>query len=250
MGIVVGNWKLNKGCAETQSFLRSLKKSLGTVDAIVGVAPPFTSLTAAAEIVAGSPIKLVSQNVSWADSGAFTGEVSAPMLKEVGCQMALVGHSERRQYFGETNETVNKRIQHAVKHGLQPIFCLGESLEEREQGKTFDVTAEQIRVGLSGLTANDMSSVIIAYEPVWAIGTGKTATPDQAQEVHSHLRTLLREQFGPEVSQGVKLIYGGSVKPSNAAELASQEDIDGALVGGASLEPDSFLEIIRGCSGA
>ena len=246
---IIGNWKMNKGPSETQSFLRTLKKVLSpSPPCIVGVAPPFISLSAAAGVLAGSPIRLVAQNVGWEDSGAFTGEVSAPMLKEVGCKMVIVGHSERRQFFGETNRTVNLRIRHALKHGLEVIFCLGETLQERERGDTINIVRTQFQEGLQGLTKKEGTNLYIAYEPVWAIGTGRTATPEQAQEVHLTLRSLVRDAFGPEVSQSVRLLYGGSVKPDNVSQLCGQKDIDGALVGGASLDIEPFLALIKlGC---
>lgn len=243
--VVIGNWKMNKGVAETQSFIRALKKSLPPkLNCIVGVAPPFTSLSAALEIAAASPLKIVAQNVHWDKEGAFTGEISPTMLKEIGCKTVLIGHSERRQYFGETNQAVNKRIKGAIEFGLEVVFCLGEKLSERENGTTKKIIESQLLEGLEGLTSSEVKNLIVAYEPVWAIGTGKNATPVQAQEVHTYIRSILSKKFSPEVSQGIRIIYGGSVKPDNIAQLLEQDDIDGVLVGGASLDVDSFVSLI------
>jgi triosephosphate isomerase len=197
------------------------------------------------DVLLESNIGLGAQNVFWEDSGAFTGEISAPILKDIGVQYVIIGHSERRQYFGETDETVNKRIKAALKHDLTPIVCVGEVLKERESNKTFDVIKKQCEGAFAGLTSEQMEKLIIAYEPVWAIGTGKTATPAQAQEVHQFIRKLLTKLYGDNVAQTVRIQYGGSVKPENSAELMSQPDIDGALVGGASLKAESFIGIIK-----
>ena len=197
------------------------------------------------DVLNESNIGLGAQNVFWEDSGAFTGEISAPLLKEIGVQYVIIGHSERRQYFGETDETVNKKIKAVLAHGLTPIVCVGEVLKERESDQTFDVIQRQCEGAFSGLTAGEMEKIIIAYEPVWAIGTGKTATPAQAQDVHKFIRGLLAELYDEDVAQTVRIQYGGSVKPENSAELMSQPDIDGALVGGASLKADSFIGIIK-----
>ena len=223
--------------------LKDLVKDVTNVEIVV--CPPFISLHAVKDVLAGSCIGLGAQNVYWEKSGAFTGEVSAPMLKSVGCAYVIIGHSERRTYFAETDETVNKRIFAALAEGLKPIVCVGETLEERESGKTFEVIKRQIEGGLANLSVEQMASVVIAYEPVWAIGTGRTATPAQAQEVHAFIRKLLNDIFGQTTAEATRIQYGGSVKPDNAAELMSQPDIDGALVGGASLKADSFEKIIK-----
>ena len=223
--------------------LKDLVKDVTNVEIVV--CPPFISLHAVKDVLAGSRIELGAQNVYWEKSGAFTGEVSAPMLKSVGCAYVIIGHSERRTYFAETDETVNKRIFAALAEGLKPIVCVGETLEERESGKTFEVIKRQIEGGLANLSVEQMASVVIAYEPVWAIGTGRTATPAQAQEVHAFIRKLLNDIFGQTTAEATRIQYGGSVKPDNAAELMSQPDIDGALVGGASLKADSFEKIIK-----
>lgn len=231
---------------EAKALVQDLKGRVQNVTNVeIVVCPPFISLQAVKDGLAGSNIGLGAQNVFWEKNGAFTGEVSAPMLKSVGCAYVIIGHSERRTYFGETDSTVNKRIFAALAEGLKPIVCVGETLEEREAGKTFDVIKRQITGGLANLSTEQMASVVIAYEPVWAIGTGKTATPAQAQEVHAFIRQLLKELFGQATADATRLQYGGSVKPENAAELMSQPDIDGALVGGASLKAETFEKIIK-----
>lgn len=231
---------------EAKALVQSLKDLVKDVTNVeIVVCPPFISLHAVKEMLAGSRIGLGAQNVYWEKSGAFTGEVSAPMLKSVGCTYVIIGHSERRTYFGETDETVNKRIFAALAEGLKPIVCIGETLEEREAGKTFEVIKRQVEGGLANLSVEQMATVVIAYEPVWAIGTGKTATPAQAQEVHAFIRKLLNDIFGQTTAEATRIQYGGSVKPDNAAELMAQPDIDGALVGGASLKADSFEKIIK-----
>ncbi len=207
------------------------------------VCPPFTSLETANELLKGSGIGLGAQNMYFEESGAFTGEISAAMLKSVGCEFVILGHSERRTIFGESDEVINKKVKKALASGLKPIFCIGETLEERESGVTFDAVKRQVVNGLAGVTEAEMDSVIIAYEPVWAIGTGKVATPDQAQEVHAFIRAELVKLFGAAVAEKTIIQYGGSVKPENAKELLGQPDIDGALVGGACLKADSFVGI-------
>ena len=246
--LIVGNWKMFKTIPETVDFCRSLKKELsGTVEsAEVAIAPPFTALRAAAESLKGSSVAVSSQNVFWAETGAFTGEISPLMLKDAGCRFAIIGHSERRQYFGETDEGVNKKAAAAMKSGLVPIVCVGETLAERQAGTTFSVVERQTRGGLKGLPVKDARDLVVAYEPVWAIGTGQTATPEEAQEVHASLRKLLGQIVGPSLAEGVRLLYGGSVKPENIGELMGKEDVDGALVGGASLDPGSFAKIVKG----
>lgn len=231
---------------EAKALVQDLKGRVQNVTNVeIVVCPPFISLQTVKDVLAGSNIGLGAQNVFWEKNGAFTGEVSAPMLKSVGCAYVIIGHSERRTYFSETDSTVNKRIFASLTEGLKPIVCVGETLEEREAGKTFDVIKRQITGGLANLSTEQMVPVVIAYEPVWAIGTGKTATPAQAQEVHAFIRQLLKELFGQATADATRLQYGGSVKPENAAELMSQPDIDGALVGGASLKAETFEKIIK-----
>lgn len=232
--------------AEAKALVQDLKgrvKDVTTVDVVV--CPPFISLLAVADVLKGSHIGLGAQNLYWEKNGAFTGEVSAPMLKSAGCAYVIIGHSERRTYFHETDETVNKKIFAALSEGLSPIVCVGETLEEREKGITFDVIKRQVKQGLANLTVEQMKTVVIAYEPVWAIGTGKTATPEQAQEVHAFIRKLLGEMFGAATAEATRIQYGGSVKPDNITTLMNQADIDGALVGGASLKADSFEKIVK-----
>ena len=210
----------------------------------MAVCPTFTSLATAVEVLKGSNVKVGAQNIHWADNGAFTGEISGAMLKELGVEYVIIGHSERRQYFGETDETVNKRIKAALKYELKPIVCIGETLEEREGNKTNNVLAVQLKGGLADLTAADMANITLAYEPVWAIGTGKTATPEMAQETHAFIRKTLTEMFGAEVAENTVVQYGGSMKAENAADLTAQKDIDGGLIGGAALKADSFTALI------
>ena len=243
---VCGNWKLHKTTAEAAALVKELADGLGGDARVqVAVAPVFTALAAARAALAGSPIELAAQDVHWETQGAFTGEVSAPMLADVGVQHVIVGHSERRQFFGETDESVRKKTAAVLAAGLRPIVCVGELLAEREAGRTLEVVGRQVRGGLAGLTAEALGAVTLAYEPVWAIGTGKTATTAQAQEVHAAIRAILRE-LGGAVAEAIRIQYGGSVKPENAAELMSQADVDGALVGGASLKAKDFLAIVKG----
>jgi len=245
--IIAGNWKMYNDAAQTASLIDALKQQLppGRPDVLVVVCPPFTSLPAAADRLSGSAIRLGAQNMSEHDEGAYTGEVSWKMLVGAGCAYVILGHSDRRQYFKETDDGINRKARTALGHGLQPILCVGETLEERETNRTAAVVSGQVKGVLHGLTPTDMRSVVIAYEPVWAIGTGRNATPQQAQEVHAMIRGLVREMFGREVAEGLTIQYGGSVKPDNAADLLRQSDIDGALVGGASLKPDAFSAIVR-----
>jgi len=243
---VAGNWKMNKTAAEAAALARELRERIGDVaDVDVAVCPPFTSLRAAVEVLEGSRIAVGAQNVHWAESGAFTGEISAAMLLEIPVTYVIIGHSERRQYFGETDATVNMRLKAALEAGLTPIVCLGETLDQREAGVTRAVVCEQFEHGFEGLDADSVLRAVIAYEPVWAIGTGRTATPEQAQEVHALLRSLLQEEFSKEAAERVRILYGGSVKPGNAADLFRQPDIDGGLVGGAGLKADDFTAIVR-----
>ncbi len=244
--IIAGNWKMHKTAVETRELVKELRAGLGSVDlkCEVIIAPPFTSLPAAIEAADGSAIRVAAQNLYWADEGAFTGEVSGGMIRDAGCGHVIVGHSERRQYFGETDSTVNQRIGAALGHDLVPIFCVGESIEEREGGRTFDVVKEQLGKGLEGVAISDSSQLVVAYEPVWCIGTGRTATPEMAEEVHAFIRGELRNKLADQVADGVRILYGGSVKSTNARELLSCRNIDGALVGGASLKAGEFLGII------
>jgi len=244
--VIAGNWKLNKTNHEAIELVTLLKRELGDVTGVdIIVCPPATALSDVQDVLIESNIAVGAQNMYWEDAGAFTGEISAPFLKDIGVRYVIIGHSERRQYFGETDETVNQRIKAALRHGLTPIVCVGEILEEREQDRTFQVIEKQCRGGFAGLTAEDIAKIIVAYEPVWAIGTGKTATPAQAQEVHKFIRGLLAKLYNEDTAQSIRIQYGGSVKPDNSAELMSQPDIDGALVGGASLKADSFSGIIK-----
>ncbi len=243
---IAGNWKMNLTSAEARDLARALVDSCGRLEGIdIAVAPPATALCVVLQEVEGSRIGVAAQNCHWEVSGAFTGEISPEMIKELGCRYVIIGHSERRQYFGETDETVNRRLHAAHRAGLHPIVCIGESLQQREAGRTMEVVTSQLKGGLKDLPDAKMRGTTVAYEPVWAIGTGRTATPDQAQEVHAHLRGLLQELYGPDVAGLVRIQYGGSVKPSNVKELMSMPDIDGALVGGASLKAESFQEILK-----
>jgi len=244
--IIAGNWKLHYAEKEAVELVTALRSNLVDFDTVdVVVCPTFIVLPVVHDVIQDSNIALGAQNAYWEDSGAFTGEISVPLLKDIGVQYVIIGHSERRQYFGETDETVNKRTKAVLAHGLTPIVCVGEVLQERENNKTFEVIEKQCTGGFKGLTAEEMEKIIIAYEPVWAIGTGKTASPDQAQEVHLYIRTLVAKMYNDNIAQKVRIQYGGSVKPDNSAELMSQPDIDGALVGGASLKADSFSEIVK-----
>ncbi|MDB4955475.1 MAG: triosephosphate isomerase [Myxococcales bacterium] len=243
---VVGNWKLNKTIAEALALVTELKNQLGAVKGVaVGVAPPFTALSAVAKRLEGSSIVTCAQNCFWEPSGAFTGEISAPLIADAGGTWAIVGHSERRQFFGDTNESVGKKAKAALAGGLGVIVCVGEQLAERDSNRTLEVVDAQLAGGLAGVAANATSRLVIAYEPVWAIGTGRTATPGQAQEVHAHIRKRLADQYGAQVADTIRIQYGGSVKPSNAEALMAEKDIDGALVGGASLEAADFVAIVK-----
>jgi triosephosphate isomerase len=243
---IAGNWKMNKTVGEAVDLVKELKTALSEVKGVeVAVAPPFTALYAVRKELEGSPIHLAAQNLYWEEKGAFTGEISPLMLKEAGCHSVIIGHSERRQFFGETDETVNRRMKAALSQGLKIIFCIGETLKEREEGKTFSVIERQVEGGLKGLDHQDIRSATIAYEPVWAIGTGKTATPDQAEEVHQLIRKKIEKLYSREISEEIRIQYGGSVTPENVKGLMSQADIDGALVGGASLKAESFSKIVR-----
>lgn len=244
--VIAGNWKMHKTNPEAYKLVEEIKeKSTGITKTQIIICPPFTALSLVAEQIKGSNIGLGAQNMYWEEQGAYTGETSPSMIKSTGATYVIIGHSERRQFFGETDETVNKKINAALKANLKPIVCIGESLEERESGVTKDVVNNQVEKAFSGIDAESMSNIILAYEPIWAIGTGKTATPDQAQDVHSFIRKMIGGLYNTEVSSQLVIQYGGSVKPGNAPELLSQPDIDGALVGGACLEADSFTGIIN-----
>ncbi len=241
---VCGNWKMHKTAGEAVQLVRELRQNLEGAAAQVAVAPPFTALSAVKQALQGSAIELFGQNCHHEKQGAFTGEVSAPMLKDAGCDGVILGHSERRQYFAETDEWIAKKLRAALAEGLHPIVCVGETLQEREGGKTSEVVSRQVRGALGGLDGAALKLVTLAYEPVWAIGTGRTATTAQAQEVHAQIRALLRELGGAAVAGAVRIQYGGSVKPDNARDLLSQPDVDGALVGGASLKAADFASIV------
>jgi len=242
--MIAGNWKMNNTVAESKALITDLKEYATQMDGVdVVVCPTFVALTPVVDATAGTPIKVGAQNVHWAESGAYTAEVSAKMLTAINVEYVIIGHSERRQYFAETDETVNKRLKAALAEKLKPIVCIGETLEERENGTTNDVLATQIKGAFADLTAQQLEKCVIAYEPVWAIGTGKVATPEQAQETHAFIRTLLKELFG-DVADSTRILYGGSMKPANAKELLGQTDIDGGLIGGASLKATDFAGII------
>ena len=243
--LIAGNWKMHKTVAEALALVRDLKRLVSQVrDCDIAVAPPYTALHAVAKALEDSSIKLAAQELFYEEKGAFTGAVSGPMLKEVGCTHVLVGHSERRQLFGETLESSGKRVKAAYKYGLTPIFCVGETLVERNANETMKVVAAQLDAGILSLDAESMKRLVVAYEPVWAIGTGVVASPQQAQEVHRMIRERLRARDA-KAAEVIPILYGGSVKPDNAKELLSQEDIDGALVGGASLDAESFAAIAK-----
>lgn len=244
--IIAGNWKMFKTSVKAKDLVSALLPLVEkSSHCQVVVCPPFTALCEVATLVDSTPVCLGGQNCYHEDEGAFTGEVSPVMLKEVGCEFVIVGHSERRHYFGETNEGVNRKIKALYLHGLKPIVCVGETLEQRKAGSTTDVVTEQIRICLNDLPSEKLTDTVIAYEPVWAIGTGVTATPEQAQEVHALIRNLLGEMFDDEITSAMRIQYGGSVKPDNIKDLMVQEDIDGALVGGASLDAESFARIVN-----
>ncbi|RLB00583.1 MAG: triose-phosphate isomerase [Deltaproteobacteria bacterium] len=243
---IAANWKMYKTVGEAVEFVNQLTGKIDSLeDREVVIAPPFTALYALKDLVNRPWISLAAQNCYWEEKGAYTGEISPVMLKDVGCSYTIVGHSERRQYFGEKDKDINKKLKALIKIGIKPIFCVGEKLEEREAGRTFEVVKTQMDGGLEGLDPVDIAKVVIAYEPVWAIGTGKTATPEQAQEVHGFIREHLAMLTNKNIANEIRILYGGSVKPNNVDSLMSEPDIDGALVGGASLEVDSFLRIIR-----
>ena len=243
---IAGNWKMHMTIPEAKNLATAIvKAATGLSEAEIVLAPPFTALSEVKKVLEDSSVQLAAQNLFWEEKGAFTGEVSAPLLKDAGCQYVIIGHSERRQYFGETDSGVKKKIQATLKSGVFPIVCIGETLAERERGETMDVISRQIQGGLEGIGAGDFKSIVIAYEPVWAIGTGKTATAGQAEEVHSHIREKLALRYGIGPAGCAIILYGGSVKPANSFALLSEKNIDGFLVGGASLEAESFIQITR-----
>lgn len=244
--VIAGNWKMYKTNEEAIQMLTELKNltaDIKNIDIVIGA--PFTALSDAIKVVENSNIKIAAENVYPKAEGAFTGEISPIMLKSIGVSHVIIGHSERREIFKETDEFINEKVKAVLENDLIPIFCIGEKLEERENGKTIEVNSNQLRKGLKDLTREDAKKVIVAYEPVWAIGTGKTATPEMAQETHREIRKVLKSMFGEEAANDITIQYGGSMKPENAAQLLEQADIDGGLVGGASLKADSFFEIIK-----
>jgi triosephosphate isomerase len=244
--IIAANWKLNKTLAEARQFVADLLRQCPDPAGLdVVLAAPFTALAAVRELLPGTPFFLAAQDLFWELSGAYTGEISAPMLLDVGCTYVIIGHSERRQFFAETDETVCKKVTAALQAGLRPIVCVGESLAQRQAGETFTALDQQVRCGLATCEeASARAQVVLAYEPLWAIGTGVTASPAQAQEVHHHIRGLLQQMWGEEAAQATRIQYGGSVRPDNIAALMTEDDIDGALVGGASLDVNSFVQLL------
>lgn len=244
--VIAGNWKLYKTTEEARQFVHELIPLVdNTSEVEIVVAPVFTVLNTMKDVLKGTNINLSAQDCFWDEQGAYTGEVSSTMLLDVGCSHVIIGHSERRQHFGETDETVNKKIRAALRAGLTILFCIGETLNEREAEQTFVVLERQITGGIAGITKDELNKLIIAYEPVWAIGTGKTASNDQAQEAHKFVRRVVAKLYDNEAAENIRIVYGGSVKPENIKGLMTQKDIDGALVGGASLKADSFAQIVR-----
>ncbi|MDR2426143.1 MAG: triose-phosphate isomerase [Endomicrobium sp.] len=244
--LMAGNWKMNKTVEEAVSMVKALKKAVSDIEDVeILICPAFTALYAVNNEIKGTNINLGAQNLFWEAKGAFTGEISPYMVKDAGCSYVIIGHSERRQYFAETDETVNKRVKAAFSADLIPVVCVGETLEEREKNMTFKVIETQIRGGLANLSEEEASAIVIAYEPVWAIGTGKTATPLQAQEVHDYIRKLYKEIYKDAAADKIRILYGGSVNPKNVSDLMKQPDIDGGLVGGASLEAESFSQLVK-----
>ena len=250
--IIAGNWKMYKTITEAIELANGLKRELYKLesqDIDIVLCPPFTALSDVAQVLLDSNITLGAQDTYWQDEGAFTGEVSCRMLKDAGCSYCIIGHSERRQYFYETNDSVNKKLKAVISHGLTPIVCVGETLAQREKGETFKVLEDHVLHGLKDISETDIEKVVIAYEPVWAIGTGKTATPSQAQEAHKYIRELLARLYTGDIAGNIRIQYGGSVKPDTIKDLMSEPDIDGALVGGASLTVDSFTQIVTHAHG-
>ena len=243
--LIAGNWKMNTTASETDDLISEINSLVGQQTQVqVCICPPFTSLQKGSSLVEQTEVLLGAQNMSAEPSGAFTGEISAEMLRDLYVNFVILGHSERRQYFGETNESINLKVLAAVQNNLKPIYCIGETLEERESGKTLEVVKTQVKEGLANFPLSEVDNLILAYEPVWAIGTGKTATDEMAQEVHAYVRGLLVDLFGDAAGSGVRILYGGSMKPENASGLLSQPDVDGGLIGGASLNAKSFCAIV------
>lgn len=244
--LIAGNWKMNGGPYDAAQLLEGLKTNKSEVDENVDVlvCPPYVSIGMATDFLHDTDIQVGAQNLHFEENGAFTGEISAAMLTESGCNYVIIGHSERRQYFGETDETVNQRAVKALEHKLAPIICVGESLDQRKADEHFELVKKQVIAALDGISSEDVLDVVIAYEPIWAIGTGETATPEQAQEMHAHIRSVLADLYTEDTADAINILYGGSMKPANAKELLSQPDVDGGLIGGASLDADSFSEII------
>jgi triosephosphate isomerase len=244
--LIAGNWKMHKTLSEAEETARGLVELVADVTSReIMIAPPFTALASLSGILQDSSVRLGAQNLYWEAEGAYTGEISPAMLLSAGCTHVIIGHSERRQLFNETDETVNRRLRAALENGLVPLFCVGETEQERESNETFSVLDKQVTKGLEGFSSDDLATLVIAYEPVWAIGTGKTATSDQAQEAHQFLRSLIEKRFGNALARSVRILYGGSVKPANISELMGMLDIDGALVGGASLSAETFSQIVN-----
>jgi triosephosphate isomerase len=245
--LIAGNWKMFKTIREAVALVTALRGRVAEVAGVeVVVAPPFPALAPVSAALEGAPIGVAAQNLHWEREGAFTGEVSAAMIREAGARWVIVGHSERRTLFGERDETVNRKVRAAITATLTPIVCIGETLEERETNRTLEILDRQIKAGLDGVTGGELAEMVLAYEPVWAIGTGRTATPVQAQQAHEHIRARLTQWFGRDAASRCRVLYGGSVKPDNVSELMAQPDVDGALVGGASLDVESFTKIVRG----
>ncbi len=243
--IIAGNWKMHKTMNEALKLANDIKDEANKTDIEIVICCPFTVISEVKRAIEGTKVKLGAQNMHWEEEGAFTGEISANMLKDLGVDYVIIGHSERRRYFNETDEIVNKKVIKAIEKGLKPIICVGETLDEREKNKTFDIVKRQTLVALENIGKDEMINVVIAYEPIWAIGTGKTASSQDANEVIAYIRSLLQNKYDSEISEEVRIQYGGSVKPSNATEIMNEADIDGALVGGASLNAGEFLEIVN-----
>lgn len=244
--LIAGNWKMNCGPSDAAELLEGLKKNKAEVseDVDVLVCPPSLSISMSVSYLHDTDIQVGAQNFHYEDNGAYTGEVSATMLTEAGCAYVLIGHSERREYFGETDESVNKKAHKAIEHSLVPVVCVGESLAQRKEGIHFDLVKNQVTAAFKGISENDALDVVVAYEPIWAIGTGETASPTQAQEMHAHIRSIITGIYDEDTAEGIRILYGGSMKPGNAEELLGQKDVDGGLIGGASLDADSFAQII------
>jgi triosephosphate isomerase (TIM) len=245
--LIAGNWKMYKTAIEAVKYVKEFRDFVKGIDDVeIIIAPTFTAIYAAADAARNSNVAIAAQDMYWDREGAFTGEVSGTMIREAGAELVIIGHSERRTLFGETDVTVNRKVHAAYAAGLSPIACIGETLDQRERGETLDVLDRQIKQGFDGLTGDQMAQLVIAYEPVWAIGTGRNATPAQAGEAHTHIRQRIRQWFGADAAELCHVIYGGSVKPDNIRDLISQDNVDGALVGGASLDPRSFFDIVSG----